>query len=92
MATVQRVRTHVTAHRLHRFNQYISKCTELDAIIKAAQEVAWLVTQPGRIIVADASGRFICKVWNAQHYDSDYARNDGPMISQPALFSTWATT
>jgi hypothetical protein len=79
------MRTHATAQRIARFNQYFTKCTELDAIISAAQEVSWLATHPGRIVIADANGKFICKVWNAHSYDSHLSEVDGPHLITPVV-------
>lgn len=86
MATgTHRMRTHATARRIARINQYFTKCTELDAIISAAQEVAWLATEPGRILIAGANGEFICKVWNAKFYDSHLSQVDGPQLVVPVV-------
>ena len=86
MPKTKRLRTHSTATRLHRFNQYITRCSELDAIVTVATNVEWLATEPGRIIVAAANGQMLCKVWNAQSFDDGVsAQFDGPMIDSPSV-------
>lgn len=89
-AIFQRPRLHALANRIVRQELGYANMNLRDAVLAAAGTVDWLARQdqPGAIIVADQSGRFITRVWNLRGFNSWAEKQEtgvayGTLVLQP---------